>query len=280
MRVLVTGAAGRIGAAIVRQLRERHTVLTTDCRALPGIDVVADLGDPTALAPALEGIDALVHCAALHAPQVGICADAEFWRVNVEATASLVDRARRAGVAQMVYTSTTALYGAASEQPDRAVWIDETTPPQPRTVYHHSKLAAEQLLQAASGPSFRVRLLRMSRCFPEALPLMATYRLHRGVDARDVARAHELALDSAGPACATFVISASTPFVPEDAPALKAHAERVIARRAPALARAFAERGWALPTSIDRVYCSAMALVGLGWRSEYGFEAVLGGSDD
>ena len=58
-------------------------------------------------------------------------------------------------------------------------------------------------------------LLRMSRCFPEPAHLMAAYRLYRGIDARDVARAHA-ALGSADPGLRTHVISAATPFRHED----------------------------------------------------------------
>ena len=58
-----------------------------------------------------------------------------------------------------------------------------------------------------------VTSLRMSRCFPEPAEFMAWYRLHRGIDRRDVAEAHALALDRRGPP-ATYVISAATPFEP------------------------------------------------------------------
>lgn len=278
MRVLVTGAAGRIGAAVAARLRSTHELVTTDQLATSGIDVVCDIRDRDAVARALEGMDAVVHCAALHAPHLGQHSEAEFHSINVEATAALIEEARRAGVRRMVYTSTTALYGAASLLPDRAAWIDEATPPQPLTIYHRSKLAAEALVRAAGAPDFRVRILRMSRCFPEPLPLMLVYRLHRGIDARDVAVAHELALGDAGADIATYVISAATPFRPEDAQALKHDAASVISERAPKLAEAFRARGWPLPDSIDRVYFAGMSRSGLGWRSRYGFEDLLDAS--
>lgn len=278
MRVLVTGAAGRIGAAVAARLRGAHEVGTTDQQATSEIDIVCDIRDRDAMARALEGMDALVHCAALHAPHVGQHSDVEFQRINVDATAALIEQARQAGVRRMVYTSTTALYGAACLLPDRAAWIDEATPPQPLTIYHRSKLAAEALVRAAAAPDFKVRILRMSRCFPESLPMMLVYRLHRGIDARDVAIAHELALGDAGADSATYLISAATPFRPEDAPALKHEAASIISMRAPKLAEAFRARGWSLPDSIDRVYFAGMSLSGLGWRSRYGFEDLLGAS--
>ena len=197
-RVLVTGASGRVGRAVCVQLWAQHEVHGLDRAPSSTASHVGDLGDEALVQHALEGVQAVVHTAALHAPHVGLLPDAEFQRVNVDATRRLYQLAAQAGVARFVFTSTTALYGAASTPPGRAGWVTEATEPQPRSIYHRSKLAAEAaLVEAAAGAGARapvLRILRMSRCFPEAAPLMAAYRLHRGVDARDVARAHALAL--------------------------------------------------------------------------------------
>lgn len=276
MKVLVTGATGRIGRAIWVRLALDHDVSGLDRAPSSTAAFVGDLADEALLDRALEGVDAVVHAAALHAPQVGLVPDAEFERINVDGTRRLLLAAQRHGVRHLVYTSTTALYGDAATPPGRAGWVTEQTVPQPRTIYHRSKLAAERLLTEAAergGPALTV--LRMSRCFPEPAPLMAAYRLHRGVDARDVADAHTLAL-AVGPAAAgVFVVSGATPFEPVDAEALSADAPSVLRQRAPALAEAFERRGWPLPTSIDRVYCPARAQAVLGWRPRHGFDEVL-----
>lgn len=280
MRVLLTGSAGRIGQAIrLELLRRGHAVLGLDCRASATTDIVADLCDTAAWQHALAGVGAVVHTAALHAPQVGLLPDAQFQRVNVDGTRHLIAAAQRHGVPHIVYTSTTALYGASSGGPaqEQAAWLDERSLPQPVTIYHRSKLAAEQCLKDASmrgGPA--VTVLRMSRCFAEPAPLMAVYRLHRGVDARDVALAHALALER-GPAAEaqTLVISGATPFVRADAAGLLHHAPSVLSRRAPALCAAFAERGWPLPSRIDRVYDAGAAQAALGWVPLHGFAEVL-----
>lgn len=93
---------------------------------------------------------------------------------------------------------------------------------------------------------------------------MAVFRLHRGISARDAAQAHALARRRTEPGFNRWVVSGTTPFLPVDALALLHHAPAVIGRRAPALALAFARRGWPLPTSIDRVYCPARAMHALG----------------
>jgi UDP-glucose 4-epimerase len=281
VRVLVTGASGRIGRALMVRLARSHQVLGLDRAPSSTAHWVGDLGDAGLLRRALQGVEGVVHAAALHAPQVGRLPDAEFQRINVDATRALAEAACAAGVAQFVYTSTTALYGDAATSAQAAGWVDEALVPQPRTVYHRSKLAAEQLLaRYAEAGAFGLTVLRMSRCFPETAPQMACARLHRGVDARDVAEAHARALDTARPGSRGYVISGPTPFQPGDVAALKREAPAVLRQRAPALVQAFAERGWALPASIDRVYSPALARRELGWQPRFGFAEVLRQLDD
>ncbi|TDR46656.1 UDP-glucose 4-epimerase [Tahibacter aquaticus] len=276
MRVLVTGSAGRIGRAVYVRLARECEVLGLDRTPASTVDLVGDLGDQFLLRRALREVDAVVHTAALHAPHVGHTADAEFERINVHSTAALADIAVRMGIRRFVFTSTTALYGAASRHATQAVWVDEELPPQPTSIYHRSKVAAETVLAvAARNSAMSVTLLRMSRCFPEPAHLMASYRLHRGVDARDVAEAHALALRSETPGLRRFVISGATPFQTQDLAELLHDAPAVLQRRAPALVQAFAQREWRLPRSIDRVYSPALALRELGWKPRYGFEEVL-----
>jgi UDP-glucose 4-epimerase len=277
MKLLITGAAGRVGQALCARLRSAHTVLGWDRRPAPGVDVVADLGDARRVAQALEGMDAVLHCAALHAPHVGQRDDAEFDRINVRATVALWHAAREAGVQRFIFTSTTALYGGEPHRLGRAAWLTEDTPARPRSIYHRTKLAAEDALRDAAargGPP--VTVLRMSRCFPEPASLMAVYRLHRGIDVRDVAEAHALALASDAPEpWRCFIVSGATPFLPSDAERLWRDAPALLRERAPALAEAFARRGWPLPRSIDRVYVPEAAMRTLRWQPRHGWAAVL-----
>jgi nucleoside-diphosphate-sugar epimerase len=278
MRIVVTGSGGRIGRGIYNELvRGRHDVIGIDrYPASLAVSHVGDICDSDVMRRACVGAHAIIHVAALHAPHVGVATQHDFERVNVAGTAAVIEAAREAGIARIVFTSTTALYGAAAREPS---WIDEATPPAPLTVYHRTKLAAEQLLRAAAGTTLQVRILRMARCFPEPADVMAVYRLHRGVDARDVAEAHALALVHEGGAHHTWVISGPTPFEPGDLPALGASAPAVLRVRAPALAAAFEARGWRLPLVIDRVYASVLARSELGWTPRFGFEEVLAAYD-
>ena len=276
MKVLLTGASGRVGRAIYIRLCSGHEVLGYDQAPSSTADIVAPLEDTDRLRCALEGVDAVVHTAALHAPHVGLRSESEFERVNVHCTAELVRLSLAAGIRRFVFTSTTALYGAAATPPRQAGWTTEDTVPQPRTIYHRTKLQAENLLEAAAGRGeLDVTVLRMSRCFPEPAPLMAAYRLHRGVDARDVADAHAVALTGSGTGFRRFIISGVTPFVPGDCKELLESAPAVLRRRAPGLVAEFERRSWPLPDRIDRVYSSNKAAKELGWNPQFGYAEVL-----
>ena len=274
MKIIVTGSSGRVGRAIYNQLAARHEVVGIDRTPFATTQLVADFADAALLAKAARGAQAIIHTAALHAPHVGLVPDSEFERINVEGTRLVVEAARRAGVPRLVFTSTTALFGPAIEQ-GRAAWVTDDTIPQSRSIYHRSKLAAEALLAAAAGSTLAVRVIRMARCFPEAADLMALYRLSRGVDVRDVAKAHVAALHNDGPPYQCYIVSGKVPFAEQDCALVATDLEAALRKRAPALVAAFQARGWPLPPGLDRLYVSARAERALGWAPEYGFEEVL-----
>lgn len=274
MRVLITGSSGRVGRAIFSALSTHHDVVGVDRTPFSTTHIVGDFADKAVLERSLAGVEAVIHAAALHAPHVGIVPDDEFERVNVIGTRALAEAAQLRGVGRFVFTSTTALYGKAIAARG-CTWVDERTVPRPKSIYHRTKLAAEAYLSEAANDGFAVRVLRMSRCFPEAADRMAIYRLHRGVDVRDVADAHALALTGGQSKFGIFGISGSTPFAESDCAALSSHLQAALEKRAPALAEAFRARGWKLPASIDRVYSSKKAEEQSGWKSRYGYAEVL-----
>lgn len=278
MRVLVTGAAGLIGSGVAARLRQDHDIIGLDL--IPGkqVQIVGDCFDVADWRRRVSQVDAVVHVAALHAPHVGRRSDAEFRRINVEATARLLEFAAAAGASHFVLTSTTSLYGHALEPDGEAVWVDERLMPRPRDIYDETKLEAEQLV-ASSGNAFNVTSLRMSRCFPEAAEAMAWYRLYRGIDRRDVAEAHALALRRNGPP-RTYVISASTPFDREDCAELLLDAPSAIHRRCSGLIGKMEGRNWSPPQSIDRVYDNGLAGVELGLSPRFGIDSALAGDWD
>lgn len=275
MRVLVTGSSGRIGGAIAARLALNHRVIGFDLRQGPLTAVTGDLRDTALLARQLPGVDAVVHTAALHVPDLAARTAQEFREINVDATRRLLQACGEAGVSRFVYTSTTSLYGDAMLPQGAAVWVTEGLTPRPRDIYDETKLAAEEACREAARAGLACTALRMSRCFAEDPRLVAIYRLYRGVDAQDVAQAHELALAASAGPFAVYNVSAPPPFRESDCGRLLADAAAVVQERVPWAAAEFARRGWKLPASIDRVYVVDRAITGLGYRPVHDFASLF-----
>ncbi len=153
MKVLVTGAAGRIGSHLsLGLLAEGHTVRAFGLPGDPGLARLGDAGAqviegdleaPDDLVPAVSGIDAICHLgAALTTHDVS---DDRFVDVNLRGTFNVLEAARQhaPGIKRFVYTSSDAVYLSGDD--DHAVTIDETHPQRPGTVYGATKVGAELL---------------------------------------------------------------------------------------------------------------------------------------
>ena len=86
-RVLVTGSSGHLGEALVRTLRDRGTdVVGVDVRPSEWTDVVGSIADGELTRTILDGVDAVLHTATLHKPQVAFMPAKAFVDVNEEGT--------------------------------------------------------------------------------------------------------------------------------------------------------------------------------------------------
>jgi UDP-glucose 4-epimerase len=165
VRVLVTGGSGFIGRNLVRRLGESgHAVRVADLVPFPGeVDcVVGDLREPEVVARAIgDGVDGVVHLAALTSVLKSVSEPDAVYRTNVLATELLLERCREVGVRRFVLASTNAVVGDVGRQP-----IDESTPLHPLTPYGATKAAGEMLLSAyAASYGFTAVSLRFTNVY-------------------------------------------------------------------------------------------------------------------
>jgi nucleoside-diphosphate-sugar epimerase len=288
----VTGSAGHLGEALTRTLRDRgERVVGLDVLDSPWTTVTGSVTDREAVRRALTGVDHVLHTATLHKPHVGSHTRQGFVDTNVTGTLTVLELAAEVGVQSVVFTSSTSAFGRAlTPAPGRpAVWITEDVAPQVRNIYGASKVAAEDLCElTARDLGLPVVVLRTARFFPEAddrddvraaftdANLKVNEFLHRRVDVADVADAHLLAAQRAPRlGFGRYVISATTPFTPDDLPELAVDAPSVLARLLPRVIDEYARWGWRLPPTIDRVYDNARARHDLGWTPRYDFATVV-----
>ncbi len=151
--VLVTGASGFLGSAVLRQALERGWRVRALVRAsspranladLPVEVVTGDMRDPAAVAAAMQGVRYLFHVAAdyrLWAPD-----PEDIVRTNVDGTMAVMEAAQQAGVERVVYTSSVATLRVAGA----AGPVDETAPLAPHEAigaYKRSKVLAERVVE-------------------------------------------------------------------------------------------------------------------------------------
>jgi nucleoside-diphosphate-sugar epimerase len=170
MNILITGNLGYVGAPVVNRVRSSRpharlvgldTGYFAHCLCFPTplperlLDKqefadVRDVADEV-----LEGVDAVVHLAAVSNDPIGNAFEEVTFAVNEQATVDLARRAREAGVRGFVFASSCSMYGFAEEGPR-----DEDSPLDPLTAYSRSKVGAENGLAQLAEDGFAVTSLR------------------------------------------------------------------------------------------------------------------------
>jgi nucleoside-diphosphate-sugar epimerase len=222
MRIVVTGGSGKGGAWVVRELREHgHDVLNVDTRhdgSAFGLCLLADLTDLGQTLEALAGADAVVHFAAIPAPQLR--PEGETFRNNAMSTYNVFAAAVAHGMRRVVWASSETVLGLPFDTPPLFAPVDETIEPRPESSYALSKLVGETMAtQFARRTDTTFVGLRISNImeshdyanFPAFWDdaQIRKWNLWGYVDARDVAAAARLGLEAEVDGAEVCIIAAS-----------------------------------------------------------------------
>jgi nucleoside-diphosphate-sugar epimerase len=228
MRIAVTGGSGYVGRTTVERLSQQHDVLVYDLTRPEG-DVPfsqGDILDLPALHKALEGVEGVVHLAAIPAP--GRDPDDRIMEVNVMGTERVVAAAAHCGVRRLVMASSDStlgfVFGEGKIAPEY-VPCDESHPLRPADAYGLSKLIGEEICRRYTrAKGLETVCLRYCWVWShdhyanigelQAHPERFVGQLWGYVDVRDVAQAIERALLAPGISHETLFISARRTFIP------------------------------------------------------------------
>lgn len=153
--ILVTGATGSLGPHIVEGLLSSGYKVRILSRNLPakgmrfdGVEVkIGDVVNPDSVRAAVEGVDAVIHMAALLRSKIQTAESKELHRrINVDGASFVVKAAVAANVRRLVFFSTFDVYGDSNGRV-----INEYDAAHPTTLYGQTKLEAEQIVLAAQN---------------------------------------------------------------------------------------------------------------------------------
>jgi nucleoside-diphosphate-sugar epimerase len=202
VRVVVTGASGKAGRAVVSDLRQHgHDVRPVDLTPPSTAIDVCDFGQ---LVESLAGAEAIVHLAAVPAP--GLKPDDDTFRINITSTFNAFEAARVLGLSRVVWASSETLYGVSfDDEAPESTPLTEESPARTRSSYAISKLLGEEMgreyWRRDKLPSVALRFSNIMEeheysTFPDWQddPRKRSWNLWGYVDARDVAQSCRLAL--------------------------------------------------------------------------------------
>lgn len=189
--ILVTGASGFVGRAVVRQLNQSRRFCVRGAGRNSSADAVSDyhvieLDKDASWSPVVSGVEAVIHCAArVHIMQdSAIDSLAEFRRINVDGTLALARQAAAAGVKRFIFISSIKVNGESTHSGEAFLEGDQALPEDP---YGVSKWEAEQGLRTLAeatgmavviirpplvyGPGVKGNFLNLLKLAKSGLPL-------------------------------------------------------------------------------------------------------------
>lgn len=209
MRIVVTGGSGKAGRWVVRDLGEYgHHVLNVDLvrdGGAHGSAMAVDLTDLGQCHDVIAGADAVVHLAAIPAPELQ--PEGETFRNNILSTYNVFSAAAVHHVSRVVWASSETILGLPFDMPPSFAPIDETIEPRPESSYALAKLLGEEMASQCHRrtgiPFVSLRISNIMEpddyaAFPDYWEdaQLRKWNLWGYVDVRDVAQAVRLGLEA------------------------------------------------------------------------------------
>lgn len=234
MKLLITGAAGVLGRSLTKLVEDdgAYTIRLTDMQPVetPHEFVKADLSDLEQARQVCQGMDIVIHCAAIH-PWKKYTAD-QYLDWNIKGTHHLLQGAVDAKVGKVVYTSSIAAMGYDPIPPHEPPITEAHCPNTPvENLYGVSKHVGEQFCEMFRRSNrLNYVAVRPPAFMPKDMadPKVALGLLHSYMVADDVALGHYAALKADVPSGEAFILAADTPFRKSDVEALRRDAAPVI----------------------------------------------------
>lgn len=277
MRVLVTGAGGTLGTALAPALTAAgHDPILQDVRQLetPYEFVLGDVRDADDVLRAAEGVDVIVHTAAIHGIHLHDHTPRDFYDLNLTGTLNVWQAAVAAGAQAVVFSSTMGVYKSYDAAGGGAA-LGEDVPLRPGDIYGWTKLAGEELCQLYGRthgiPSVA---LRFGMFVPEPFFRYGTRLLYGGVDTHDVVASVMTSIDaltSGRIRWGRFNVESAVPFQEDDAEQLALDPMPVLDKYYPGASDLLRERGVDKLAPITVYYPMDHAQQVLGFRPEYNF---------
>ena len=228
-KILVTGGSGKAGKATINKLSEKnYDVFNVDLQDKQELDVpfscvnLENFGETveaiTQIDDRINGIDAIVHQAAIPAP--GLYPNHKTFRVNMLSTYNVFQCAEIMKINNIVWASSETVLGLPFDTYPPYVPVDEEYPPRPESSYSLSKVMGEELARqyCRRNKDMKIFGLRYSNIMEEKDyesfrdfqedPYIRKWNFWGYIDARDVGQACLLALESDLKGADNFIIAA------------------------------------------------------------------------
>jgi nucleoside-diphosphate-sugar epimerase len=280
MKVLITGAGGNLGRVLAPSLvAAGHEPILMDFRNVetPYRFIQGDVTHKDDVLRAVEGVDAIVHGAALHGIHLSKYSRDDFWKLNVDGTYHVYEAAKEHGVTKVLLCSTMGVYGESVKVPeDGFAVVTEDLPLLSKEVYGLSKTLCEELAKFYNrSHGIRTIAYRLGMFVPESFIRYGFRLLKGGVDDRDVAQAFLLGLENRTISFDAFNVMAEIPFTVEQFPEWRKDPEALLEARYPGITGLVEQRGGNMEKMLNLwrpVYWSIeKAKDVLGYRPQYNF---------